>query len=52
MSNKKEKDVPSTLMCLLALALAAALVAIAIWEVVTQIRYDGQYIEWRWIPLW
>lgn len=27
-------------------------IAFAIWEVVAQIKYDGQFIEWRFIPLW
>ena len=30
----------------------ALFVALDIWQFIVQIRYDGQYITWRWIPLW
>lgn len=32
--------------------LAVILVVFSIWEIVAQINFDGQYITWRWIPLW
>lgn len=37
---------------LLIILAIAVLVALDIWQVIVQIRYDGQYISWRWIPLW
>ena len=32
--------------------LAVILVVFSVWEIVAQIKFDGQYITWRWIPLW
>ena len=32
--------------------LAIVLVVFSVWEIVAQINFDGQYITWRWIPLW
>lgn len=32
--------------------LAVILMVFSIWEIVAQIKFDGQYITWRWIPLW
>lgn len=32
--------------------LAVILMVFSIWEIVAQINFDGQYITWRWIPLW
>ena len=32
--------------------LAIILMVFSIWEIVAQINFDGQYITWRWIPLW
>lgn len=32
--------------------LAVILVVFSVWEIVAQINFDGQYITWRWIPLW
>ena len=32
--------------------LAVIFVVFSVWEIVVQIKFDGQYITWRWIPLW
>lgn len=32
--------------------LAVVFVVFSVWEIVAQINFDGQYITWRWIPLW
>ena len=32
--------------------LAVIFVVFSVWEIVAQINFDGQYITWRWIPLW
>ena len=32
--------------------LAIVFVVFSVWEIVAQINFDGQYITWRWIPLW
>ena len=32
--------------------LAIIFAVINIWEIVIQIKFDGQYIKWRWLPLW
>lgn len=49
---KRNDDWLSILVCAIAVLVLLAFIAFVVWEVVAQIMYDGQYIEWRFIPPW
>lgn len=49
---KRKNDWLSILVCAIAVLVLLALVGFIVWEIVAQIMYDGQYIEWRLIPPW
>ena len=49
---KRKNDWLSILVCVISVLVLLAFIAFVVWEVVAQIMYDGQYIEWRFIPPW
>lgn len=34
------------------LIVVAGILALEIWEIVAQLQFDGQYLTWRFIPIW
>lgn len=49
---KRKDDWLSILVLVIAVFALLAYIQFIVWEVVAQIMYDGQYIEWRFIPPW
>lgn len=49
---KNKEDWLSILIGAISVLGLVAFIAFIVWEVVAQIMYDGQFIEWRFIPPW
>ena len=49
---KRKDDWLSILVLVIAVLALLAFIEFMVCEVVAQIMYDGQYIEWRFIPPW